>query len=42
VKVENTPALAPPEQRVEEQDVDGLSAEVLFPNMAAGPGSGAT
>ena len=38
VKVENTPGIGPPEQRVEEQDVDGLSAEVLFPNMAAGPG----
>ena len=30
--------IGPPEQRVEEQDVDGLLAEVLFPNMAAGPG----
>jgi hypothetical protein len=38
VKVENTPGIGPPEQRVEEQDVDGLLAEVLFPNMAAGPG----
>ena len=38
VKVENTPGIGPPAQRVEEQDVDGLSAEVLFPNMAAGPG----
>ena len=38
VKVENTPGIGPPEQRVAEQDVDGLLAEVLFPNMAAGPG----
>src|SRR5262245_65613098 len=38
VKVENTPGIGPPAQRVEEQDVDGLSAEVLFPNMAAAPG----
>jgi predicted TIM-barrel fold metal-dependent hydrolase len=38
VKVENTPGIGPPEQRLDEQDVDGLSAEVLFPNMAAGPG----
>src|SRR5918992_3604726 len=38
VKVENTPGIGPPAQRLEEQGVDGLSAEVLFPNMAAGPG----
>jgi predicted TIM-barrel fold metal-dependent hydrolase len=38
VKVENTPGIGPPEQRLDEQDVDGLLAEVLFPNMAAGPG----
>src|SRR5437764_2519364 len=38
VKVQDTPGIGPPEQRVAEQDVDGLSAEVLFPNMAAGPG----
>lgn len=37
VKVENTPGVGPPEQRLDEQDVDGLLAEVLFPNMAAGP-----
>src|SRR5919205_3357149 len=40
VKVENTPGIGPPEQRLAEQDVDGLSAEILFPNMAAGPGLG--
>src|SRR5947208_17026371 len=38
VKVENTPGIGPPEQRAEEQDVDGLSAATLFPNVAAGPG----
>jgi predicted TIM-barrel fold metal-dependent hydrolase len=37
VKVENTPGIGPPEQRVAEQDEDGLSAEVLFPNMVVGP-----
>ena len=38
MKVENTPGIGPPAQRLEEQDVDGLAAEVLFPIMAAGPG----
>ena len=37
VKVENTPGIGPPEQRVAEQDEDGLLAEVLFPNMVVGP-----
>ncbi|HKA45228.1 MAG TPA: amidohydrolase family protein [Burkholderiales bacterium] len=37
VKVENTPGIGPPEQRVAEQDADGLAAEVLFPNMVVGP-----
>jgi hypothetical protein len=37
VKVEQTPGIGPPEQRVAEQDADGILAEVLFPNMAAGP-----
>jgi predicted TIM-barrel fold metal-dependent hydrolase len=37
VKVENTPGIGPPEQRVAEQDADGLLAEVLFPNMVVGP-----
>jgi predicted TIM-barrel fold metal-dependent hydrolase len=37
VKAENTPGIGPPEQRVQEQDEDGILAEVLFPNMVAGP-----
>jgi predicted TIM-barrel fold metal-dependent hydrolase len=37
VKVEDTAGVGPPEQRVREQDVDGLGAEVLFPNMVMGP-----
>jgi uncharacterized protein len=37
VKVENTPGIGPPEQRVAEQNADGLLAEVLFPNMVVGP-----
>lgn len=37
VKVENTPGIGPPTQRVAEQDADGLLAEVLFPNMVVGP-----
>lgn len=37
VKVENTPGIGPPEQRLAEQDADGLAAEVLFPNMVVGP-----
>ena len=36
-KVEDTAGVGPPEQRLEEQDVDGLGAEVLFPNMVVGP-----
>jgi predicted TIM-barrel fold metal-dependent hydrolase len=35
--VEETAGVGPPEQRVKEQDVDGLEAEVLFPNMQLGP-----
>ena len=35
--VEDTAGVGPPEQRVKEQDVDGLHAEVLFPNMQMGP-----
>jgi hypothetical protein len=27
----------PPEQRLQEQDTDGMDAEVLFPAQAAGP-----
>ena len=36
-KVEDTAGVGPPEQRLQEQDVDGLGAEVLFPNMVMGP-----
>lgn len=37
VKVEDTAGVGPPEQRLKEQDLDGLAAEVLFPNMLMGP-----
>ena len=37
VTVEDTAGVGPPEQRVREQDMDGLHAEVLFPNMQIGP-----
>ena len=37
VKVEDTAGVGPPEQRLREQDVDGIEAEVLFPNMQMGP-----
>ena len=35
--VAGTAGVGPPEQRLREQDVDGLLAEVLFPNMQMGP-----
>src|SRR5881409_255043 len=35
--VDDTAGVGPPEQRLREQDVDGLHAEVLFPNMQVGP-----
>ena len=35
--VDETAGVGPPEQRVKEQDMDGLHAEVLFPNMQVGP-----
>jgi predicted TIM-barrel fold metal-dependent hydrolase len=38
VKVEDTAGVGSPEQRLQEQDEDGCAAEVLFPNMQAGPG----
>lgn len=38
VKVEDTAGVGSPEQRLQEQDQDGCAAEVLFPNMQAGPG----
>lgn len=37
VTVEETAGVGPPEQRLEEQDADGIEAEVLFPNMQMGP-----
>ena len=37
LKVEGAAGVGPPEQRVKEQDMDGLDAEVLFPAMVAGP-----
>jgi len=41
VTVDDTAGVGPPEQRLREQDMDALHAEVLFPNMQVGPGSGA-
>ena len=35
--VDDTAGVGPPEQRLQEQDMDGLLAEVLFPNMQVGP-----
>jgi hypothetical protein len=35
--VDDTAGNGPPEQRLREQEVDGLHAEVLFPNMQVGP-----
>ncbi len=35
--VDDTAGVGPPEQRLKEQDMDGLHAEVLFPNMQVGP-----
>jgi predicted TIM-barrel fold metal-dependent hydrolase len=35
--VDDTAGVGPPEQRLREQDMDGLLAEVLFPNMQVGP-----
>jgi hypothetical protein len=35
--VDDTAGVGPPEQRLQEQDIDGLLAEVLFPNMQVGP-----
>ncbi len=37
IKVEDAAGTGPPEQRVQEQDADGLDAEVLFTAMVAGP-----
>ena len=38
VSVEETAGVGSAEQRLQEQDQDGCAAEVLFPNMQAGPG----
>src|SRR5262249_23582712 len=35
--VDDTAGVGPPEQRLKEQDQDGLFAEVLFPNMQVRP-----
>jgi predicted TIM-barrel fold metal-dependent hydrolase len=37
VTVDDTAGVGPPEQRLREQDMDALHAEVLFPNMQVGP-----
>jgi predicted TIM-barrel fold metal-dependent hydrolase len=34
---ENTPGTGSPEQRLREQDMDGIAAEVLFPGQQTGP-----
>jgi len=36
-RYEDTPGTGPGEQRIKEQDVDGVDAEVLFPGQQAGP-----
>jgi predicted TIM-barrel fold metal-dependent hydrolase len=36
-RYEDTPGTGPPEQRLREQDADGIDAEVLFPGQQAGP-----
>ena len=38
LRVEGAAGIGPPEQRLQEQDQDGLDAEVLFPAQVAGPG----
>lgn len=35
--MDDTAGVGPPEQRLQEQDIDGLLAEVFFPNMQVGP-----
>ena len=37
VTLDDTAGVGPPEQRLQEQDADGMHAEVLFPNMQVGP-----
>ncbi|MET0502995.1 MAG: hypothetical protein ABW172_15850, partial [Candidatus Binatia bacterium] len=36
-KYEGTPGTGSPEQRIREQDQDGIDAEVLFPSQQGGP-----
>ena len=36
-RYEDTPGTGTPEQRLKEQDQDGIDAEVFFPNQAGGP-----
>ena len=36
-RYEETPGTGPPAQRLQEQDLDGIDAEVLFPAVVAGP-----
>ena len=38
LRVEGAAGIGPPEQRLKEQDEDGLDGEVLFPAQVAGPG----
>src|ERR1700758_5650131 len=37
LRIEDAAGTGPPEQRVKEQQLDGIDAEVLFPAMLAGP-----
>src|SRR6266478_5826861 len=41
VTVDDTAGVGPPEQRLREQDMDALHAEVLFPNMQVGKSTSA-
>ena len=36
-RYEGTPGTGTPEQRLQEQDQDGIDAEVLFPSQQGGP-----
>ena len=38
LRVEDSAGTGPPDQRLREQDADGMSAEVLYPAMVSGPG----
>ena len=37
ITVDGAAGVGPPEQRIKEQDIDGIDAEVLFTAMVAGP-----